>query len=657
MFLFQRVLLLGFLGLSFLLGVAEEAYASDGEETLPSASCEAAFLGHSQLLQKFQEIILKELLLGPEVTFSNDILQEVTHAQIETSQDRNLHQYYSAQQSTEAFEQVRMLLPHYPEEALQEVQRFIGGVFEVESIEVHSMASGKALLEIDDGVSIHVPSALLVLRIRNHSRKWVALSLEPGCVEVNFSPQKLSEVRSVWTPIFDRAHALGFTGYTGLASGGGGGHMHVGFEGRNIFESSASYLKEFLLVPLWFSGMRTSLAAVNDYGEGSNLITPMDRDPSNLTAFLRFLKDWEKLFGSFRRNETLIHHVRALVAAAGLSDHFSYVSMKNFFAGSPRLEMRFIRAYQSIEDLMAISHMVYAMVLRASMNELNLQNFTKEMFPRAGDLSIQHGKLLFSNYLEALRNVGLPRKYAQRLLRFGGEDMSYSLDITGQGRDLRGRVSGWWEFDSKERVAAHTIRLRLDQSEVERVHVVRIAGGGEKSVRLMKEEHSSIEITTGIGAENLFYQHAVELSLLDQDEVVLSRYLLIYTPKVEHPYDASDFRVVLMPVTDEQERRFKNQEAQQKAAYHTWMYVKDVSEPSDPFSFRVWGEGIEPVGGLFGEEAEWTETALFYVVRIPQKYFEKLNLPPGEAASFEVLDKEGKPILRGAVIANATPEK
>ena len=644
MLLFQRISLFSLLSLVPVLGIGPSSWAG---ETSSDGQCERFFLQ----LREVKKLVAQRLLLGPEVTFSTPVLQQVSQRQIYLVRDRDVHQYYRYQKREEAFELIHTLMPQYPKEALEEVRRFVDGVFEFDFIEVHSMAGSRELWAVDDQVGIHVPSILLLLRIRNHPRSWVALSLEPACIEVNFAPQKIDEIRSVWAPVFERAHELGFVGYTGLASGGGGGHMHLGFTGGgagNVFYTNPAYLSEFLLTPLLLSGMRSALASVNDHGSMSNLITPMDREHPE--KFLDFVKIWNTSFSSpssadFRRTFRQEAQLDLIASAteAMLRDHFSYVSLKNFFTEDPRIEMRFIRAYQSLEDLEAVAQMFYHMLVRAIIEPVSYESVKMEYLKRVSEVSIKQQRTEFQDYLEDLENIGFSKRYTRRLLRFGGERVFFPLDIVGQGRDLRGRVSGYLEFDSEDTLAAHSIELRLTEEEAQRVHSVYVQTIENKIEPVILKEGNIDRVRISKRINNLFLQHMEYLTLLDEYGETVSRYILTYTPKVDHPYDAADFRVVLSRVTPEGERRLERQKARENEYYY-WEFEQGQMEELSrkPVAFQV-RDGLLSVvlEGLLGDEVEWTETALHYAVKFPKALFEGTEMDPEMGLLLDILDQKG----------------
>jgi len=271
--------------------------------------------------------------------------------------------------------------------------------------------------------------------------RQATLNLEDGHVELNLPPVTLARLESTWQKPLSKIFASGFTGSPYWRAGGGGGHTHLGFrsEGENLFLSDPKLLASLILVPVLYPGWVYFLKEASDFNVDSPAAHPFDLQVDSkrlyqlrLQALSEELQYLRKLLTS-KESQLWPSHLYTL------SRHESYISTKNFWnKKNPTLEFRFPRAFNSFADLEAHLHFLFRLVLQYHGRPLAPPSYN-ELRARLKTGFNQVSENMRDDWARLMSEVGLSRQHRRQLMNFGGEPSAFIKSVKG-GEDIRLRA-------------------------------------------------------------------------------------------------------------------------------------------------------------------------------------------------------------------------
>ena len=350
---------------------------------------------------------------------------------------------------------------------LQEIWKFIVHVIKPKEIYFKSLRRRGQIDKDGKAYPIHTNNAGFHFEALLENGQTMIITPEPGAIELNLAPQRISEIASAWSNIFKRAKKNGFVGTPGFATGGGGGHIHIGFDS---IETNLFLLEPFTAFSLFHLGVALPgipymLRELEDFGINSSSFTPgdliipynFDREPRRLQKFAsrqlrtRILPSLIRLAGSLGRQEKFSERDLAVMWYLALENvskvffqHNSFVSLKNFRPDQfdKRLEWRFIRAFNSFGDLEAASQAIFNSVLY-SIQLLEDLPFEVKL------LEGQPSRESLAQLEWWTQKINLSKVNQKRLRYFGGVDVLQALELHHDKTDP-------FEKNLQIRLAPHT---------------------------------------------------------------------------------------------------------------------------------------------------------------------------------------------------------
>jgi hypothetical protein len=382
------------------------------------------------LFSQIPEVITEEWLqdhmrFGPEVTFTNEILFELPNPPLPKF-DRSIR--FNRRNLKRLCTGVLTETTVYTQVQIQEVIRFLEDVLKVKSGQL-DLRSYSELFDPTEMLGLREASYLVhrqpvTFSVVLPNGRSATLTIEHGAIEVNQSPQAINEIRPTWARIFRRAKAHGYQGNMYFASGGGRGHVHLGFDSfkNNLFMARPLLLQRLIILPLIYPGMIYHLHDQSDFGPDSTIETPYGDGAEKQRDFLRFL--W-----SIFTNQDMSPHVfntwLGINLPEALKNHDSFLSFKNINSDNPRVEVRFQRGYATLSDVTTIAHFWLRSLLvlvNAKVSDFIPPDFSEHPYEkRPSELS--------ADFKHWMKRIGLSRHHQEALWNFGGDDLRGSIPL------------------------------------------------------------------------------------------------------------------------------------------------------------------------------------------------------------------------------------
>lgn len=390
------------------------------------------------------------LLLGPEVTFTNDILESLTiPIPDHTERDRSRTGSYSFPADIEILKEDLLKWGFSPAHA-QEIRRFIQtvldpteGEFRVNFDDIHSTTVDVSQHPYRFNSEGTAPTCFsecgFMFFFKLKDGKAGVMDIEEGALEINFPPQTYTTLDRTWRDIFEQANKNGFYGYTGYAGGGGGGHLHLGFKRPqdNMFLKDTRILAMLLSLPMRVPGIFYFLNDWSDYGRDSNVPTPYDFDTDTAITFLSYIN---KIASAPFTLSTL-----EMMTPRNLTEHAFYISLARFFDhthSDSRIEIRLQRSYNSLADLKAAALFWLRSIHYMHWHSYHQPLSTHDLLPS------YDGNNIFTplyraapsthrrTFVDWMQRIRLSHRTQGRLLRYGGDDVFEPHTVNTSSPDL-----------------------------------------------------------------------------------------------------------------------------------------------------------------------------------------------------------------------------
>ncbi len=348
--------------------------ASAGEAR---ASCKSTLLQlniHST--QEFRTWLKKNLLLGPEVAISSDIIDTIPNAvKLIGSGSRSIQSHkkwdithYSQNQLVELLLTRKNYLSRTQ---AKELVRLVHEISNIRRIHLHRNAPNLEI-QTPEGAKyqVHTCNSIFCFEIELKDQSTMTVNIEDGAAEINRPPILMADRAKYWKSLMNRLNRAGFYDSPHFASGGGGGHIHLGFKNANehLFISNPQILSGLIAFFLKHPGIIFGLKelADYDYDSTSNLYIQDEDYREGIIYTLNKMAEFHKQKHFIKPNkECKEERLCALKSVIGLlSNHDSFVSLKNYFVHrNPTTEIRFPRTIKTFEDLEALTDFLFELIV------------------------------------------------------------------------------------------------------------------------------------------------------------------------------------------------------------------------------------------------------------------------------------------------------
>lgn len=373
----------------------------------------------------------------------------------------------------------------------------------------------------------------LSLFTKDEKTKPIFLTIEPNAIELNQPPQAFPDIRKSWKDVFSRANQSGFAGTFNWASGGGGGHMHLGFKNAetNLFIQYPDLVLSILLLPLLRPEIMTAFYDANGYGILSNARTPFDASNDERIKVSNFFNSAQTIL---RDPRGTVNDFLAIAEAAPsfLKNHYSYISLKNLLSGNPRLEVRSQRSYQAVEDIEASAEFWLKTVLYLVHNPFEVPGYRFwNQSPHVKTLMEQR-----QNLLEWMNLIGLSKEAQARVLRFSGDsvfdDSYYKVREASTGKWLRARALFLPDSVQAQR-SQFELQMPISVNEGRKIAQIRLEERSHEDVTYFMEERNGELWIAMILPRSHFKPTMNTIHLMDENGNVLKRFRVQANARLE----------------------------------------------------------------------------------------------------------------------------
>ncbi len=389
--------------------------------------------------------ILREVLIGPEVTFTNRHLETMDTVFINPWTDHPplLRVEANAEGRMATEEWITKASPNISKAAQREILKLLFDVLPTKTITAERNQSQESELSHTHSpgtLRIRTNTSSLHFRVLTEDGRTLLVHPEPGAIEINQAPTTLDKLGSIWSDIFERAEALGFSGTRGPTYGGGGGHIHLGFKDRrlDLFLARPDILADFALFPIVHPSTMFLLRESSEYHQLSASESPLDNP-----TIPREISDFENLTKMEPTHSKGIRpSIKSLrdIMPHSLTAHDSYISLKNYFRKGRKqrssVEVRYPRAFNSFDDLYA-----------AALLQLKIINFATEKratSPIAENYNYHTLRYLQKDWQRVQYLLDLDESHATQIRYYGGADLFATYpsrkNLTGVLKNIRVRV-------------------------------------------------------------------------------------------------------------------------------------------------------------------------------------------------------------------------
>jgi hypothetical protein len=205
-----------------------------------------------------------------------------------------------------------------------------------------------------------------------------SLTLEPGCLEINFEPVVYSKIEDTWSEIDKNALKYGFKAslYYG-GSSNGGTHFHLGWKGsKNLWKIDSKLSHALRAFVLNNPGLLYLLGEAGGFGfSDSDLL----------------------YYPSYK--------------------HSSFISTKNQFSRNPSIEIRFHRCFRNVKELKLVANFWIRMLSFLIKNKNHIDKLNEE-------LALADFKIIEERLFDLLKKqLKFKNKEISKLNNLGGDPM------------------------------------------------------------------------------------------------------------------------------------------------------------------------------------------------------------------------------------------
>jgi hypothetical protein len=394
----------------------------------------------------------KNLLLGFEMTFTNDVIEGIGRPPVVAQSARDASPMKRVQFKSgadrDSLRDAMLSIPNYltmPQ--ADEVLTFLFEVLRPKSgfLLLHG---GNLSITGADGqpIRIHTADGVICFYMLLADGREVTLNIEEGAVEVNQVPPTIEGLHKTWFHIMDRAATKGFVGNHYFGGDGGGAHLNLGFRSTpsNLFLAHPAFLAQAIALPLLRPEILYILKPLNDYGEGSQSETPYFTIPSRFArkpkydeAITQYIQDLIKYFEALQAREPWSSFVETANSPplreipASLRVHTSFISLKKFGADNPYMEWRFPRALNSFEEVKALAEFAIYSLASVIEDPLEIHRERLENLRAPQHFSTLQLKKRFAEWLSRIK---LPERFAASLYSLGGTETLRTFPFQVEGR-------------------------------------------------------------------------------------------------------------------------------------------------------------------------------------------------------------------------------
>jgi hypothetical protein len=315
-------------------------------------------------LRPTKQWIRANALLGYERTYTSPILETLfptlDYAYFGLKKQER-HQWKNFSRSRAAQLELRSILqkfktktkePIMSSEHADEILRFFKEVLGARSVVLHI---GKKEKSAFAPLGYRAHAQPFTFEVTTKWSKKVLVTLEQSCIEVNQAPVTRDELRAAWQDIEDSASINGFQGYIqGGYSSGGGTHLHLGWinENENLWVERPDLLANFLEFPLQRPEVFHLLHSEEDGGANSSAASPFDLDTAYSFLIYEFLLRLKSLHLHKATSAEVMHYYKNNLNQE-LKSHDRFISLKNIDEHNPRIELRLLRSFSSLDEMEA----------------------------------------------------------------------------------------------------------------------------------------------------------------------------------------------------------------------------------------------------------------------------------------------------------------
>ncbi|MBN8555556.1 MAG: transglutaminase family protein [Deltaproteobacteria bacterium] len=367
-----------------------------------------------------EEWLEQNLLFGPEMTYSSEVLKDFDSGPRITSKDSTVKFENNAASRIKLAAWLKKYRFTKNSKIPDEVARFIFDGIDFVKGEGFLDGRNHSIRHQSRKFKIHTNNSVVKFILDLSDGSQLSVNLEPGAIEVNQAPAHFDELSNRWKVMDERIRAQGFVGTYDFASGGGGGHIHLGFKSRenNLFVLAPDMLFNLINKFIYYPSLFFFLREIGDYSSDSTSHSPFDIFSS--TSAKDFSQDL-KLFAKLSRGRQLRtvvpwkYSLKKDSILFSLADHDSFISLKRFATSqNPTLEVRFPRAFSEFDEMKLVAKILLKIIARAY-----------QPTPKSDPLSVNEwtSSGLEKNLDILAKGLNLSKKETQSIRFYGNEDL------------------------------------------------------------------------------------------------------------------------------------------------------------------------------------------------------------------------------------------